>query len=154
MPDDAPGESSPANFRLLGSNATGGLKLTDTDEIDALNTSLEATTIVVTPQFSGGPPQEGVPMKFEPIIQASSGLDEPTARFTVTGATVDSITIAGESIECKQAGTSFDCVLPSGLTSTEVDIVVVPTATATVGLTVTADALNAQPRTESIGVSP
>lgn len=154
MPDDAPGESSPANFRLLGSYAAGGLKLTDTDEIDALNTSLEATTIVVTPQFSGGPPQEGVPMKFEPIIQASSGLDEPTARFTVTGATVDSITIAGESIECKQAGTSFDCVLPSGLTSTEVDIVVVPTATVTVGLTVTADALNAQPRTESIGVSP
>lgn len=155
MPGTAPGESSPANFRLHGTYLSSGLTLIDADEIDALSTNLQATSIVVTPQFSGGPPQEGVPMTFEPIIQASSGgLDEPTASFTITNATVDSITIAGESIECKQAGTSFDCVLPSGLTSTEVDIVVVPTATATVGLTVTADALNAQPRTESIGVSP
>lgn len=155
MPADAPGASSPANFRLLGSYLSGGLKLTDGDEIDALTTSLQATTIVVTPQFSGGPPQEGVPMTFEPIIKASSGgLDEPTATFTVTNATVDSITIAGQPIECKQSGASFECDLPSGLTSTEVDIVVIPAATTTVGLTVTADALNASPRTESIGVSP
>lgn len=156
MPPKAPGESEPANFRYLGTYAAGPVKLTDGDEIDRLTTALAPATIEVVPQFSGGPPQGGVPMTFEPIIKSlNSGLDEPQATFVVTNATFGSIEIAGEPIECSTpSGGSVTCQLPSGMNSTEVDVVVTPVSTGEVEFTTTAQALNAPPVTSGIGVFP
>ncbi|MGN6201551.1 MAG: CARDB domain-containing protein [Solirubrobacterales bacterium] len=156
MPTDAPGESEPPNFRYRGQFASGASTLSDIDEIDALNRNLEPSRIGITPQFSGGPPQEGVPMNFEPIIQSfDGGLDEPTAFFTFTDATISSIKIDGDPIDCTYSGDyTATCALPSGMLLTEVEIVVVPVSTSTVTFSVTAEALNAPPVTEGIGVSP
>lgn len=149
MPQDAPGETSPANFRFLGTYTAGPVKLTDGKEIDALTTSLEPTTIEVVPQFKSGPP-----FTFKPIIKSKNGgLDEPVATFVVTNATIESIEIEGKPIECTTpSGGSVTCRLPSGLRSTEVEVVVVPDGPGAVEFTATAQALNAPPATGGIGV--
>jgi hypothetical protein len=156
MPDDAPGESTPANFRLLGSYLGGGLKLTDGDEIDSLNTFLPATTIEITPEYTGGNIEAGVPTTFEVEIDpASGGLDEPTASFSITNATLSSIEIDGEPIECTGlGGSSANCVLPSGLSNTDVELTVVPASVNVIELTTTARALNAPEESVSIGLAP
>ncbi|HWC48100.1 MAG TPA: CARDB domain-containing protein [Solirubrobacterales bacterium] len=155
-PPNAPGESRPANYRYLGTYTAGPVKLTDGDEVNHLSPVMEAMTpIEIVPQFSGGPPQAGVPMTFEPIIHSlKHGLDEPSATFSVTNATISSVTIAGQAIPCTSgpAG-SIDCELPSGIVNREVDVVVVPITTGTVELTTTAEALNAPSVTRTFGVS-
>lgn len=156
MPDDAPGESTPANFRLLGSYLSGGLKLTDGDEIDSLNTFLPATTIEITPEYTGGNIEAGVPTTFMVEIDPDSGgLDEPTASFAITNATLSAIEIDGEPIECTGlGGSNANCVLPSGLSNTEVELTVVPASVDVIELTTTARALNAPEESVSIGLAP
>lgn len=156
MPGDAPGESSPANFRLLGSYLSGGLKLTDGDEIDRLNTFLRATTIEITPEYTGGNIEAGVPTTFQVEIDAvSGGLDEPTASFAITNATLSAIEIDGESIECSGLGSgSATCVLPSGALGSDVDLTVVPASVNVIELTTTARALNAPEESVKIGLAP
>jgi hypothetical protein len=156
MPGNAPGESSPANFRLLGSYLTGGLKLTDGDEIDSLDTSLEPATLNIIPEYTGGNIEAGVPTTFEVMIQSTaSGLDEPTAAFAITNATLSAIEIGGQTIECTGiGGSSATCVLPSGITSTEVELTVVPATTGPLQLTTTAQALNAPLASQAIGIAP
>jgi CARDB len=149
MPPNAPGESSPANFRFLGTYLAGGFTLTDGDEIDALSTSLGKATINVTPEYTSPPaPEAGKPAFFTVKVQASSSLDEPTATFTLpANTTLNSIQIAGKSIDCDpQVGSQVTCRLTSGDSDMSVDVSVTPTA-GTIGtklkLAATAQALNA-----------
>jgi len=156
MPGDAPGESSPANFRLLGSYLSGGLKLTDADEIDRLNTNLPATTIKIVTKYTGGNIEAGVPTTFEVTVDpASGGLDEPTATFSITNATLSEIEIEGKPIECTGVGGSnASCVLPSGTSGTDVVLTVVPASVNPLELTTTAKALNAPEAKLGIGIAP
>lgn len=156
MPGDAPGESSPANFRLLGSYLSGGLKLTDADEIDRLNTNLPATTIKIVTKYTGGNIEAGVPTTFEVTVDpASGGLDEPTATFSITNATLSAIEIEGKPIECTGVGgSSASCVLPSGTSGTDVVLTVVPASVNPLELTTTAKALNAPEAKLGIGIAP
>lgn len=156
MPGKAPGESSPANFRLLGSYATGGLKLTDADEIDRLTTSLPATTIKIVTKYTGGNIEAGVPTTFEVTVDpASGGLDEPTATFAITNATLSAIEIEGQTIECTGLGSSSaSCVLPSGTSGTDVVLTVVPASVNPLELNTTAKALNAPEAKLGIGIAP
>lgn len=155
-PGKAPGESRPANFRLLGSYLTGGLKLTDGDEIDTLTTSLEATTIAITPEYTGGNIETGVPTTFRVKIDPpTSALDEPTATFSITNATLSEVEIEGEPIECTAlGGTTATCVLPSGTSGTDVDLTVVPASVSLIELTTTARALNAPQASTKLGIAP
>jgi hypothetical protein len=156
MPGDAPGESSPANFRLLGSYLSGGLKLTDADEIDRLNTNLSATTIKINTKYTGGNIEAGVPTTFEVTVDpASGGLDEPTATFSITNATLSAIEIEGKPIECTGVGgSSASCVLPSGTSETDVELTVVPASVNPLELTTTAKSLNAPEAKFGIGIAP
>lgn len=157
MPPKAPGQSAPANFRLLGTYLSDGLSLTDRDEIDSLGVGLEATTIEVTPEFNEPGISVGVPATFEVTIKASkSGLDEPTATFELTNATLSKVEIDGKPIECTppSGGSITTCVLPSGAGSTKVEVTLIPTAAGPPGLKTTAQALNAPPATSSISVFP
>ncbi|HEY3492314.1 MAG TPA: hypothetical protein VGK43_05140, partial [Solirubrobacterales bacterium] len=156
MPDDAPGESSPANFRLLGSYATGGLKLTDADEIDVLNTNLPSTTIKLITQYTGGNIEAGVPTTFEVTVDSDQGgLDEPTATFAITNATLSAIEIDSEPIECTGiGGSNASCVLPSGTTGTDVVLTVVPASVNPLELNTTARALNAPEAKLGVGIAP
>ncbi|HEU4738349.1 MAG TPA: CARDB domain-containing protein [Solirubrobacterales bacterium] len=156
MPGKAPGVSSPANFRLLGSYATGGLKLTDADEIDKLSTSLEATTIKIITKYTGGNIEAGVPTTFEVTIDTpKSSLDEPTATFSITNATLSAIEIEGEPIECTGVGgSSASCVLPSGTSGTSAVLTVIPASVNPLELTTTAKALNAPEAKLGIGIAP
>lgn len=156
MPGKAPGEDRPANFRLLGSYATGGLKLSDGDEIDRLNTNLAATTIGLTSEYTGGNIETGVPTTFEVDIDPlDGGLDEPTATFSITNATLSEIEIAGEPIECTAlGGASATCVIPSGTNSTEVELTVVPASVGGILLKTSARALNAPEASVNFGVFP
>jgi CARDB protein len=155
-PGNAPGESEPANFRLLGSYLIGGLTLTDADEINPLTTSLAPTTLEIEPEYTGGNIEAGVPTSFEVTIKgASSALAEPTANFSITNATLSAIKIAGEPIECTGlGGSSANCVLPSGISSTQVELTVVPASVSMIELTTTARALNAPQASQSIGIVP
>lgn len=156
MPADAPGESSPANFRLLGSYLSGGLKLTDGDEIDRLNTGLPATTIKIVTKYTGGNIEAGVPTTFEVTVDPlSGGLDEPTATFSITNATLSAIEIEGKPIECTGVGgSSASCVLPSGTSGTDVVLTVVPASVNPLELNTTAKALNAPEAKLGIGIAP
>jgi CARDB len=156
MPGDAPGESSPANFRLLGTYLSGGLKLTDGNEIDPLTRELPSTTIKIVNEFVGPGLEPGVPTKFASEIKSTSGgLDEPTATFQFKNATITAVQIEGEAIECGAlGGTSVDCVLPSGTSGTQVDLTVVPSAPGAVEFNTTARALNAPEASLGIGVAP
>jgi len=156
MPGDAPGESSPANFRLLGSYATGALKLTDADEIDRLNNNLPATTIKIVTKYTGGNIEAGVPTTFEVTVDPQSGgLDEPTATFSITNATLSAIEIDGQPIECTGVGSSSaSCVLPSGTTGTDVVLTVVPASVNPLELNTTARALNAPEAKLGVGIAP
>ncbi len=146
MPANAPGKTSPANFRLLGSYLTGGLTLTDRDEIDDLTTDLEPATIKIAANFTSSPYEVGTPETIEMTISSTaSGLDEPTATFTLAKATFSAIMIDGKPIECTPpSGGSTTCVLPSGTSNSVVEVVVVPSA-ANLELRTTAQALNAPP---------
>ncbi|HYQ79285.1 MAG TPA: CARDB domain-containing protein [Solirubrobacterales bacterium] len=153
MPAKAPVQKAPANFRLLGSYATGGVKLTDGDEIDRLTTSLEPTSIDVEYLgLSSGPLEVGTPETAEFEIKAESGgLDEPSAEFKLTKGTISSVKIGGETIECDPAsGGSVACLLPSGLNSTSVEVNFV-VSELNPSLQVAAKALNAE--AGSIGIS-
>jgi hypothetical protein len=150
MPADAPGQSSPANFRILGTYLAGGATLTARDEIDALNTELINTSITLTPKYTSPPtPKAGEPAVFTAEVQASTGgLDEPTATFTLPEkTTLDSIQIAGQDIDCTTpSGGQVTCRLPSGANFTAPVVTVTPTpeaATHTMKLVVSAQALNA-----------
>lgn len=156
MPADAPGESEPANFRLLGSYLTGGLKLTDADEIDNLTTSLEATTIKIVTKYTGGNIEAGVPTTFEVTVDPlSGGLDEPIATFSITNAILSAIEIEGQPIECTGiGGGSASCLLPSGTTGTDVVLTVVPASVNPLELNTTARALNAPEAKLGIGIAP
>lgn len=158
MPDDAPGESSPANFRLLGSYATGGLKLTDAKEIDRLSTSLEPTEITIITTYTGGNIEAGVPTTFKVTIKPlNSGLDEPTASFSITNASISAVEIAGQPIECTGVGgNSASCLLPSGISGNGSDVVltVIPASVNPIELNTTARALNAPEAKLGIGIAP
>lgn len=155
MPGDAPGEHGPANFRLLGTYASGNLRLTDGDEIDKLTRSLLPTTINISHAYTGGNIEAGVPTTFEATIGAVSGLDEPTATFVVTNATLSAIEIDGETIECTPlGGSSATCALPSGTSGAQVEITVVPITTGVLALKTTAQALNAPPASQAIALAP
>lgn len=156
MPSDAPGESSPANFRLLGSYLSGGLKLTDADEIDRLTNNLPATTIKLITKYTGGNIEAGVPTTFEVTVDsASGGLDEPTATFSITNATLSAIEIEGQPIECTGLGSSSaSCVLPSGTSGTDVVLTVVPASVNPLELNTTAKALNAPEAKLGVGIAP
>jgi hypothetical protein len=155
MPANAPGKTSPANFRLLGTYQTGSLKLTDGDEIDSLTTSLEPTTINISPAYTGGNIEGGVPTTFEVTIGAVSGLDEPTATFATTNATLSAIEVDGKAIECTAlGGNSATCILPSGTRDTKVELTVVPVTTGVLELNTTAQALNAPPTSKGIALAP
>lgn len=155
-PSDAPGESEPENFRLLGSYLVGGLTLTDGDEINPLTTSLEPTTLEIEPEYTGGNIEAGVPTSFEVTIKgASSALAEPTASFSITNATLSAIEIGDEPIECTGlGGSSANCVLPSGVSSTKVELTAVPASVNTIELTTTARALNTPEASMGIGIAP
>lgn len=156
MPQDAPGQGSPANFRLLGTYLAGGLKLTDGDEIDSLTPSLEPTTIKITPEYTGAKIEPGVPATFDVAIDATkSALDEPTARFELTNATLSAVDIGGDPIECTpMGGSSATCVLPSGTGLSNVNVTVIPSAPGAVTLETTAQALNAPVASVNLGVFP
>lgn len=154
-PPDAPGQPRPANFRLLGTFLSGGLKLTDGDEIDTLNNSLEATTIDISPEYTGGNIEAGVPTTFKVTIGANSGLDELTATFAITNATLSEIEIDGKAIECTAlGGSSATCILPSGTGGTDVELTVIPASVGLIELTTTAQALNAPAVTVGLGIAP
>lgn len=154
MPPNAPGKGSPANFRYFGTYTAGPVKLTDADELDALTPSLEATNIDLETDFTGGAIESGVATTFKVKVKSEgSGLDEPTVTFELKRATFSSAKIAGKEIECSPAGgSSATCVLPSGTSSSEVDLTVVPTDDKSIELKVTAQALNAPPATGGLSV--
>jgi hypothetical protein len=157
MPDDASGEHAPANFRLLGTYLSGSLKLTDGDEIDRITTDLKPTAIDITPKYTGPNLEPGVPATFEVTLESTeiSGLDEPAATFELTNATVSSVAISGEPIECSPlGGTSTTCLLPSGTSGTTVDVTVIPSGPGALTLKTTAQALNAPPASVSFGLFP
>jgi len=151
-PINAPGESSPANFRLLGSYLAGGLALSDGDEVDTFTTSLQQATIQIDTEFTTGTLEVGAPETIDVHIKSTpSGLDEPTAKFELTGATFNSIEIDNEAIECTPpSGGSTTCVLISGSADTTVELNIVPTQT-TLELKTTAQALNAPTATLGVG---
>lgn len=156
MPPDAPGEHGPANFRLLGTYLSGGLTLTDRDEIDSLTTGLEASKIDIEIKFTGSSIEEGVPTTFAAVIESEKGgLDEPTASFEFKNATISAVKIDGENIECSAlGGPSTSCVLPSGTSGTQVDLTVVPIEPGAVELMTRARALNAPEASLGIGFVP
>ncbi len=149
MPPNAPGESSPANFRYLGTLLAGGFTLTDGDEIDALSTALGNATINLTPEYTSPvTPEAGEPAFFTVKVQANSALDEPTATFTLpANTTLNSIEIAGQPIDCDaQVGSQVICRLTPGDSNMGVEVSVTPTAAAIgnkLKLAATAKALNA-----------
>jgi hypothetical protein len=154
MPPDAPGQTSPANFRYLGTYTAGSVKLTDGDEVDALSTGLPATAIDVKTVYPGGAFEPEVPTNFEVSVKPKNGgLDEPTVEFDLEGATFSSAKIAGEPIECTPpGGGSATCVLPSGTHASKVEVTVVPTNSSSIDLEVTARALNAPDAVGGIGI--
>lgn len=156
MPPAAPGNSNSANFRLLGTYLSSGLRLTDGDEIDSLSGTLEATTLTINPQYTGGNIEAGVPTTFEVTIQSTkAGLDEPSATFGITNATFSAVEIAGQPIECTPlGGASTTCQLPSGIGGTKVKLTVVPASVNALVLTTAARALNAPENSVNLGIFP
>jgi CARDB len=151
MPGDAPGQTNPANFRLLGTYLGGGIKLTDGDEVDRITTSLQPSEIGIKVDFATPPLEAGAAETIDvEITSKSSGLDEPTAKFDLTNAAFSSIEIDGTPIECTPpSGGSVSCVLPSGMSKATVEVNVVPSGL-TLELKTTAQALNAP--TASLGI--
>jgi hypothetical protein len=153
-PPNAPGETSPANFRYRGTLEAGGFNLTDRDEIDLLTTDLRPAEIKLKTEFTGGSLEAGVPTTFNVKVNSSTeGLDEPTVTFDLTRATFSSAKIAGQAIECSPpGGSSATCVLPSGMSATEVELTVVSSSDTSIELKATAQALNAPPASGGVGV--
>jgi len=146
MPPDAPGKSSPANFRYLGTYTAGAVKLTDSDELDALSTSLEATEIKLEASYTGSGIEAGVPTQVQVKVKAepSTGLDEPSVTFEFTKATFNRAKIGGQEIECSPIGGSVTtCLLPSGTRSSEIDLTITPTEGHIIEFKTKAQALNA-----------
>jgi CARDB protein len=159
MPPDAPGETSPANFRNHGAYQSGAVALLQGREIDALTTNLSPATLTVEAK---APllPQVGVAAEFPVEVTAEGGgLDEPRATFTLPAhTTLDSIEIANQAIPCTvPAGGQVTCELVSGSDSMEPVVTVTPDAEAAAhGLTldVTAQALNAPDASDSVTSAP
>lgn len=153
-PPFAPGIKDIANFRLKGTYLSGGITLTDGDEIDGLNTYLPSTTIKIVPEFTTSPLEAGTPETIDVAISAADGgLDEPTAKFELGKATFSTIEIDGEPIDCTPpSGGATTCVLPSGIGSepTKVEVTVIPSGLV-VELKTTAQALNAPTATLGVG---
>jgi hypothetical protein len=148
MPANALGETSPANFRYLGTYRAGGFSLADGDEIDARNTGLPKASITLTPKYTSPPtPKVGEPASFTAKINSNTGgLDEPSATFVLPAdTTFDSVEIAGDPIDCDPlSGGQVTCRLPSGTSLTEPVVTVTPTASGgKMKLVVSAQALNA-----------
>jgi CARDB len=157
MPPEAPGESSPANFRIHGSFTASGIDLRDSDEIDALNTSLEPAENEVKISYTGpNPPKANTPAEYAVTVSSpSQGFDEPSLKLRLpANSTLSSILIAGQAIPCGPLeGANITCQLPSGTTSTTVDVKVVPTEAAIgskLSLEATAQALNAPPKSFAV----
>jgi len=155
-PDEAPGEHGIANLRLLGTYLVGGLKLSDGDEIDSLTTDIRPAAIEIDPSYTGGNLEAGVPTSFEVEIKSTAAaLDEPTASFGISNATISAIEIAGKPIGCSGlGGSSATCALPSGTSGTTVELTVVPAKVELIELTTTAQALNAGAATQVIAIAP
>jgi len=155
-PGDAPGEHDIANFRLLGTYLSGGLKLTDGDEIDSLTTNLRPSTIEIKPEYTGGNIEAGVPTTFEVTFESTvDGLDEPSATFAITNASISKVEIDGEPIECTAlGGSSTTCALPSGTGGTVVELTAVPASVSPLLLDITARALNAPEAIAKLGLFP
>jgi hypothetical protein len=154
MPPDAPGKSAPANFRYQGTYTAGSVKLTDGDELDALSTSLEPTSIELENDYVGTV-EAGVPSYFEITVKGKNhtSLDEPTITFELTRATLSSAEIDGEEIECSLTGSSTaTCVLPSGTSVSEVKLTVIPDNDSNIALIEKARALNAPVAESGLGV--
>jgi hypothetical protein len=156
-PPNAPGETRPANFRLLGAYLSAGLALKNGKEINTLAARLEPATIALNPSYVGPTPQEtGVPAEFAAQINVHpAGLDEPTATFDLpANATLNSIQIAGQPIPCGTVSAGrVTCQLPSGTHGTEVVVTVTPQGPGSMTLGVTAQALNA-PAVSGSATSP
>jgi hypothetical protein len=155
-PGDAPGEHDIANFRLLGTYLSGGLKLSDGDEIDSLTTDLEPATIELKSEYTGGSIEAGVPTSFDVTIESTtSGLDEPTVDFAITNATISAAKINGDPIECSGLGSSaVSCALASGTSGSKVELTVVPGSVSALTLKTTARARNAPEVSQNIGILP
>ncbi|HKO37185.1 MAG TPA: CARDB domain-containing protein [Solirubrobacterales bacterium] len=155
-PDEAPGEHGIANFRLLGTYLSGGLKLVDGDEMDGITTDLRPSTIEIDSEYTGGNIEAGVPTSFEVEINSTAAaLDEPTATFEVTNATISAVEISGEPIGCSGLGSSSAaCALPSGTSGTNVELTVIPSSVNALTLKTTAQALNAPSTSISQGIFP
>jgi hypothetical protein len=156
MPPDAPGQTDPANFRLLGTYLSGAFSLTDGNEIDALSTALGNAEITVTPAYTSPPtPEAGEPALFTVKVQANSSLDEPTVIFDLpANTTFDSVQIAGKEIGCDPpSGGQVSCRLPSGTSLTQPVLTVTPTEAAIgskMKLVASAKALNAAKATGEV----
>jgi|GEM_PF-7111565 len=154
-PDEAPGQHDIANFRLLGAYSSGGLNLTDADEIDSLTTRLVPTTITINPEYNGPAFQVGVPAIFEVTIESADfGLDEPTAVFEVTNGALGEAYVDGQSLGCEGPGDVLTCSLPSGMGGTKVEVEVIPNGSEPPGLRTTAQALNAPAASISFAAIP
>ncbi|HEU5105253.1 MAG TPA: CARDB domain-containing protein [Solirubrobacterales bacterium] len=155
-PPDAPGEHAIANFRLLGTYLSGGLKLTDGDEIDSITTDLKPATIELDSEYTGGNIEAGVPTSFDVTIESTAaGLDEPTIDFVITNATISAAEINGDPIGCTGLGSSAaSCALASGTSGSKVQLTVVPTSVGALTLKSTARALNAPEVSQNLGIFP
>jgi hypothetical protein len=137
MPENAIGEISPANVRYLGTFRSGGLALTDGDELDTLSANLEATKIDLDAAYEPPPakPKVGEDAKFLVTLQTQShgGLDKPSATFILpANSNLKSIQIDGKNLPCSAAlAEQATCPLPSGVKSTVIAVTVEPTPAAT-----------------------
>jgi CARDB protein len=159
-PPDAPGETHPANFRFHGAYTSGSVSLIDADEVDTLNTDLEATkTKLLVVYISPPTPTAGDPALYEVEVNPETGgLDEPTITFSLPANTIlNSIDNEGDPLPCGAiSGGQITCKLASGLTINHLAVTLTPTAAA-VGqklvLGATVNALNA-PAVGSSTASP
>lgn len=153
-PPNAPGQGDPANFRYRGTLEAGGFSLVDRDEIDLITTDLRPATIKLETKYTGGAIESEVPTTFKVKVESEAdGLDEPTISFELKKATFSAAKIADQTIECSSpGGSSATCVLPSGTSLSEVELIVVPTNDSSIDLKVTAQALNAPVVEGGLGV--
>jgi hypothetical protein len=158
MPANAVGQTSPANFKLLGRYRIPNFNLADDDEVNRLSHSLETATLDLSPSYVSPTAKVGVPGTFEVELKAGA-LDEPRIGFDLSeNTTFVSATLAGQAFDCDpptERGAS--CRLPSGSGSSTIEVKVVPTAAAAgseIRLVVSASALNASSGATTIAYSP
>lgn len=148
MLPNAPGYPEPEDVKFAGSYRSGAFSLTDNDELNSLDTYLEPTTLEVEPTYQAPiPTHVGTPSTFRVGVgdTPSSGLDQPRLTLTLpTNATFVSADVESDPAICGPvSGGSVTCKLPSGMLSRNVYVTVNPTATGTMSLGATVEALNA-----------